>query len=280
MVYAEVNKKLEKDINATVDLTFFSWAEYGTKYPLMFASAENFDLIYTSNWCNYIQQATKDGFLELKEDMLKKYAPKTFAKVTKDQWTQTNINGKIFMIPYVSNEYNRIRVIIRGDLREKYNLSELKTPEDLIKYWDAVKANEKDLLPVSAGGADDGHFIASALGAATDNLYYPENATFDVLDKKAKAVSNIDPINIKRDIDTFKYMNELQKKGYWSKNALSNKVQSLDSLAQGTSATGVRGISSLNSTYIKLQFNHPEWRSEIYDLLPNAPVLASPVTNI
>ena len=47
LVYGEISKILEENINAsTVD--FLSWAEHDTKYPLLFSSGENFDLIFTA----------------------------------------------------------------------------------------------------------------------------------------------------------------------------------------------------------------------------------------
>jgi len=53
-VYAEINKILKEEVNATVNVKFLSWGEHDTKYSLLFSSGEDFDLIFTaSSWCHY-----------------------------------------------------------------------------------------------------------------------------------------------------------------------------------------------------------------------------------
>lgn len=85
---------LKEDINATVEVSFMGWGDYTQKYPLVFASGDDFDLIYTANWAFYNSQATKGGFLEITKDMLKKYAPKTYESMYEDAWEQTKIQAK------------------------------------------------------------------------------------------------------------------------------------------------------------------------------------------
>ena len=58
-VFAKINEKLKAEINATIDVKFMSWGEYEQKYPLIFASGEDWDIIYTADWCFYNAQATK-----------------------------------------------------------------------------------------------------------------------------------------------------------------------------------------------------------------------------
>ena len=71
-VYAKVNGKMKEEINATLDVSFIPWSDMTTKYQLLFQSGEDFDLIFTaSGWGYYSQVATKNGFLELTDDLLK-----------------------------------------------------------------------------------------------------------------------------------------------------------------------------------------------------------------
>ena len=44
-VFAKINEKLKEEINATIDVKFMSWGEYEQKYPLIFASGEDWDII-------------------------------------------------------------------------------------------------------------------------------------------------------------------------------------------------------------------------------------------
>ena len=45
--------------------------------PLIFASGEDWDIIYTADWCFYNAQATKQGFMRITQEELQKYAPMT-----------------------------------------------------------------------------------------------------------------------------------------------------------------------------------------------------------
>ena len=46
-VFEKINERLKAEINATIDVKFMSWSEYESKYPLIFASGEEWDIIYT-----------------------------------------------------------------------------------------------------------------------------------------------------------------------------------------------------------------------------------------
>lgn len=57
-VYDEINKKLQENVNATLEVNFLSWSEHDTKYSLLFSSGEEFDLIFTATgWAHYSETA-------------------------------------------------------------------------------------------------------------------------------------------------------------------------------------------------------------------------------
>ena len=58
-VFAKINEKLQEKINATLEVKFMSWGEWEQKYPLVFASGEDFDIIYSADWAMYNSQASK-----------------------------------------------------------------------------------------------------------------------------------------------------------------------------------------------------------------------------
>ena len=71
-VYGKVNEKMKEEINATLEVNFIPWSDITTKYQLLFQSGEDFDLIFTaSGWGYYSQVATKNGFLEITEELFK-----------------------------------------------------------------------------------------------------------------------------------------------------------------------------------------------------------------
>ena len=44
-VFAKINERLQAEINTTIDVKFMGWGEYEQKYPLIFASGEDWDII-------------------------------------------------------------------------------------------------------------------------------------------------------------------------------------------------------------------------------------------
>ena len=142
-VYGQVNKIMKEEINATLDVNFISWSDVATKYQLLFQSGENFDLIFTaSGWGYYSQVATKNGFLEITEDMLKEYAPTIYEKEPEEAWSQAKIDGKVYMVPNDRNEYGINVFCVRGDLMAKYGIDSIDNYDDLEAYMAAVATGE------------------------------------------------------------------------------------------------------------------------------------------
>ncbi len=61
-VWGEINKLAKEDINATVVVDVLSMADHATRYPLILASGEAYDIIYTSSWAHYFTEAPKGAF--------------------------------------------------------------------------------------------------------------------------------------------------------------------------------------------------------------------------
>ncbi len=105
-VYDKVNKIMKEKINAELSVEFLSWADMDEKYPLLFQSGEQFDLIFTAeSWGHYNEVATRNGFYELTLDMVKEYAPDIYENEPKEAWDQAKVNNKIYMIPGDQIEY-------------------------------------------------------------------------------------------------------------------------------------------------------------------------------
>lgn len=284
-VYERVNEILKSKINATIEPIFYDWGDWKTKYPLAFASGEDFDLIYTANWAFYDQQAVKGGFLELTEDMLKKYAPETYKNVAPDQWVQTKINGKIFMVPYTNKEYGIMKMaMIRGDLREKYNIPPVTDVASLTTYMETIAKNEKGILAYNAGGTD-GVAVIKRVFFEIPNLYGTIGVGGQeiplVLDVKASDESNtatfVDLFENQQYMDYLKLAKTFKEEGIWSQNALANKTTNEVSFDNGASATYIRQPLNIGQAYTKDSLAHPEWKLEVVDLYPDIPLYTNGV---
>ena len=89
-VLAKFNETAKKDLNCTVKVNWIGFGDFSTKYPLVLASGENIDLIYTSTWLNYYQQAQKGAFMAL-DEIGPKYAPKSFEAEPKEALKPSNL---------------------------------------------------------------------------------------------------------------------------------------------------------------------------------------------
>lgn len=97
----ELNKILTEKVNAELQIYFIPWTDYLANYNLTLASMDGtVDLVGTaSDWLDAWPNAKNGALLELSEDMLKTYAPKTWASVPAENWDLCKYNGDIYLMP-------------------------------------------------------------------------------------------------------------------------------------------------------------------------------------
>ncbi|MBP3961781.1 ABC transporter substrate-binding protein [Paenibacillus lignilyticus] len=231
-VMAEVNKKLEADINATIELTYIPFADINTKYPLVLASPQDWDVIFGN--VNYGSNASKGGYHEITIDDVNKFMPLTASATSEGQWTDARVNGKIYMIPQTFKELDVGTGFYREDLRKKYNVPEIKTFKDLGPYFQALKDNEKGMLPVDGSASD----IQGIFGGLMKNYvlkeanyvtgFFPDDPSYTItglFDDAFKA----------KFIDAAKTMKDWADKGLLPKNAFAQKTAASDLAKEGKS---------------------------------------------
>lgn len=269
-VYDEVNKKLKEDINTTVTVKYLSSVDWDQKYPLVLASGEDLDCIYTADWAHYADQSTKNAFMEIKADDVKKIMPEYYAKVPAAFWDQVKINGKGYMIPYLNQQIEgQTLVMTRGDLRTKYNLPEMKSTDDLVNYLTTVVKNEKGMI-----GYDGS---APGVAGVMNYVFYKQpNGLFihhilplfsSKLDDMSATVNYVldDPAYL----DMLNTAKKLSDAGVWTKGVLASKNDNLASFNAGKSimreSNGEGMVQEANIVYT----NNPTWKPESNDLSPD-----------
>jgi len=280
-VYEKMNVLMKQKINATIDVNFISWEDRNTKYPLLFSSGEDFDLIFTATgWCFYSQISTRNGFIELTPEMLQKYAPESWKNEPKIAWEQAKVNNKIYMIPNDQDEYDFQVLGIRGDLRAKYNIPEIKSQVDLEKYYDVIAKNEKDIVPIANSGGQNLQFpleIQTAAIAGVMGTYTADPIlAYKMDDATGKIFSIIDTPAYK---DYTIKMKEYADKGYWAKNSFSSKEAIDDGFKSGKAASMCWNIATVANDVKIMNEAHPEWKAEIVDILPGVKKYINAYTN-
>jgi putative aldouronate transport system substrate-binding protein len=268
-VYEEVNKKLKADINATVQCKYLPWADWTQKYPLVFASGEEFDLIYTADWVMYADQATKNGFMEITQDMLSTNMPEYFNLIPDGFWDQLKINGKVFMVPYLNKQVIGHQVIMsRGDLREKYGLEPINSIGNMEKYMLAIAENEKGMMAYEGGAAG----IVSLLNGnyykqPNDLMFLHVSPNLFTTSLKAGADGKIGyALDDPKYIEAIKRIRKLYEAGCWSKNLLAIKTEANENFKAGKA--GIMTIHSEQAIQYSGENNtlHPEYKTEISDI--------------
>lgn len=269
-VFGEINKQLKAKVNATVEAEFLDWSDWSQKYPLKFAAGEDFDLVYTSNWAMYNDQATKGGFLELKDDLLSKYMPLTWAAMPKVKWDQARVNGKVYMVPQnQSKEFTDKLILYRDDLREKYKLQPINSAETFQAYLEAVAKNEKGMTPYGLETSDSKvHNLDKLLLQQKNNWFEFTDLplAYKMDDEKGQLFDVYDTPEFKA---LLTYYKDLANKGGWSRNALTNKSDTTGDFKAGKVAAMSHNVTALGGIMAEVNKNHPEWKAALADLAPD-----------
>ena len=261
----KTNEMLLRDLNCELEIEYISWSGWRDKYPLVFASGEAFDFIYTANWAYYADQAMKGAFYGLTEEDLQTYMPKTWEAVG-DRWNQTKVGGIIYMVPQSESGLTDDNTCfgVRGDLMKEAGLEDITSPEDMEVYLDYVVANHPELNVVnitSQGNGLWGVYMAQ-------NMLGNENEYPMVSDEYGVGIANgfssfvtpyiwdcTDPSELKLvdeetadayNIKLYSKSTELRKKGYWSSDCLSSTTNIEEYYQAGNGAVVLRQLSNVS----------------------------------
>ncbi|WP_379128372.1 ABC transporter substrate-binding protein [Paenibacillus sp. sgz500958] len=270
-VFAEINTKLKEKINATIEGEFLDWSDWAQKYPLKLAANENFDLIYSANWAGYNDQALKGGFLELTDDMISKYMPLTWAAMPKVSWGQAKVDGKLYMIPQNQGESVEKLILYREDLRKKYNLPAIDSPEAYANYLKTVAANEKGVVPFTPETGDwKLHNLDRVLLKQQSDwnmLDFDLPLGFKLTDEQGKIFNVYETPEFK---ELLHYYKDLADNNAWPKNVLNSKNDHQQDFKEGKTASITHNIGTLGSIMEAMRRENSPFEVALADITPNA----------
>lgn len=271
IVWDELNKKLKEKINATIEVKFLDWANWGEKYPLIFAASEDVDLIYTANWAFYSDQSLKGGFMEITEDMLQTYAPQTWAKMSQVRWDQAKVKDKLYMVPNNNQtEFLNKLVLIREDLRKKYHIPEVTDMESMANYLKTLAENEEDMYAFASSPQGKGQF-----NELTETILLSENnwrlvdptlpLAYKYEDTEAKLFNIYETSEYE---ELIAYYKELADVGVWSRDILS--TQESPEFSAGQTGMLTHNLGTLSNELKRIEQEFPEYEAVLADITPNA----------
>ncbi|WP_062354047.1 ABC transporter substrate-binding protein [Bacillus kwashiorkori] len=210
-VFEEVNKYIKDKINATVKMTQIDWGDYDQKMQVKISSGEPFDIAFT-NGSNYIQYAQKGAFVAL-DDMLNKEGKDLKEALNPVLLEGAKVNGKLYGIPSNKEAARQSVYTFNKRLVEKYNfdLSKVKTLEDLEPMLKVIKENEQEITPI-----------------ATFKAYLPFDYVFEqdmpfAFPLEGDQSKVINPFATDIAMQTYKTMHQYFKAGYIKADAATSK---------------------------------------------------------
>lgn len=168
----QLNAILTEKCNAELQTYFISWTDYLSNYNLTLAQMDGtVDLVGTaSDWLDAWPNAKNGAFLELSEDMLKTYAPQTWASVPAENWELCKYDGEIYLIPEDNYaQWTNHGFIYRLDWAKEAGLSDgVKSWEDLTTYFKYVKEAYPDITPWDSDGTQYAQMAGGWISSHSD----------------------------------------------------------------------------------------------------------------
>lgn len=149
----EFHDKVLDAINVDVTVQYLPWSEYaGGKTELMLSSGEKF-ATYTDT--AFLSKCVSKGYYADITDAAEKYAEdlkkNCDGEEAFDIW---KVNGKLYALPFGNkpNAGENYVIITRQDLLEEVGMTELKTLEDVEKFYTLAKEKHPDIIGFGRGG--------------------------------------------------------------------------------------------------------------------------------
>lgn len=214
MVEDELNKIFEKEVGARLKLNLIDEASYAEKMNVVINSGEEFDIMFSGGYMpstSFETNAPKGTFMDLTE-LLDKYGQDIKKKVDPRAWETITYDGKIQIIPSQSKLGWDVGYTFKKDLVDKYNFDykSVKTMKDLEPYFEILKENEPDIVPVlDIETPNWGFSDINSLGGGWLVLFDEEKEEFFYR------------MDDNRELESYRLRNEWYQKGYFPKDAIT-----------------------------------------------------------
>lgn len=271
-VEAELNKILAEKYGIQIDIEAIPTGEYNDRIGLVITSGEDYDICFTSSWCNsFVDNVAREAFLPLNE-LLETEAGQTL-KAALPEWitAAATVNGNVYAIPNMQSQVFYNGYYVQKDLAEKYGLdpATVTKPDDIAPFLEQIKENEPDYYGIRCAGGVE--VLDVLIPDGMDPITINENQAFagwgvEFDDDTFTAVAGIESDAVKT---SFKRMNDWYHAGY-VRSDIASVVDDTGEQLSGVYAVEVAnaipaGLSAFEATrgieYIVLPVAEPIVRS-------------------
>lgn len=147
----EISNYLKEKLNVTMDFVKIEFSDYDQKMQVLNAGNDEYDIAFTSSWCNNYNKNISNGTIIELDDLIKEYAPETYALMEPEIWDLARVDGKLYGIINQQIMGRAPFMTIPAITMETLGLSkdEFKTWKDSEKYFRAIKEKTGNYTYVS-----------------------------------------------------------------------------------------------------------------------------------
>ena len=270
-VISIVNDRYYKPIlNTEIWHNFVPSVNWQTTQALMLAGGEDIDVIMSATWRLYNEEALKGSYIEISQDYINKWLPKSKRTNSPISWEQAKVNGVVYGVPTTETPWEHKFTVIREDLRVKYNLPPITSWDNLENYIFTVSRNEPGVIGYDTAATtwelmnvymQDRDILLSAQPVYFGFRYQgreprPEELEFLYTSSWYK--------------DYARAMARWYANGAFSRNVMNQTVTYLDNFLQGRSAAGF-WHDFLYTRVGKPMEDNGHGKASYWDIAPTAP---------
>ena len=154
-VLAEFHARTADTLNMNLSINWSPLDDFGNLINFKLAAGEPVDACFDAPWLNMSNFIAEGNYADLSGYFLNDKYPGLKAAFDENFLGNNTLGtGKTYGIPLTQAYGTAPIVFIRGDLRQKYGLPEITTPELYRQYLDAVVANEAQMIPYAASTSE------------------------------------------------------------------------------------------------------------------------------
>lgn len=239
----KLNAILTEKVNAELEIYYIEWTDYMTKYNLTLAQMDGtVDLVGTAtDWLDAWPNSKNGAFMALSEDMLKKYAPKTWESVSQEHWDMCKYDGDIYFMPEDNYaQWTNHGFMYRGDWAKEAGLADgVHSWDQLTAYLKWVKANKPGVIPWDSDAAKSLQNQMSFGYIASHTPYVQlDGVGVDLFGGSRKDLYKIySPYYTGNELVEFaKLMKDWDSAGIWKTDVLNNSSSNRDEFYLGQTA--------------------------------------------
>ncbi len=222
----KLNERLTKLVNAELEIYYIPWNNYQTNYNLKLAEKDgSIDLIGTAtDWLDAWKNAGLGNFMPLSDDMIKKYAPKTWESVSAEHWNVCRLNGDIYFFPEDNfTQWTNHGFMYRIDWAKEAGLNGVHSWEDLTKYMLYVK-KAKNVMPWDSDGSSSSFHPEGYIQSKSDFVIADGITSTNMFGARKSNLKKIySPFYEGNELVEYaKLMRQWNENGFWPKDVMTN----------------------------------------------------------